>query len=353
MSIDARTRDAIAHALGLATGWDGRLAPGGAGQRWVVQPLTGALLAAEAGPPVRRFVADLFRWTRARWRAVPQWVWGTATTRPWATRALLQTAFVADPPVRGAAERLVLVRDRRLRLFDFRSDRVRCVAREAAGLASIRTELEVRRGTGGPFPPILAHDPDGTWYEERLIRGTTLARTPPWTGSARSELEALQALDEWARPTRRWRDAERYATELSSGVPSSVRSRLVVAAAALQTVALARSHGDCQPGNALRSAADGAITWIDWEYSAVRSEHYDRLTLGLGSRSPRGFERRLRRCSRDIEGGHAALDGLPADPARRRGALAIFLLEDLCWRLLRPGPQDPAVPVLTRAARHL
>lgn len=362
MSIDARVAEAIAATWRDQLGWQGRLrpvdgsgaepAPRESAQIWLEHPVLGVLITLDAAREVRRFLADFFRWTRVAWRVMPQWILGTTMTNRLALSVAGRRAFVADPPVPGGTRRLVIPRARRVRIFDFAAERVRCVALPGApDHGGLPAELAVREGASGPFPPILARGEAGDWYEEPLIRGYTLARTPPWLRASRRELEALQALERWSANGREERRAEDYARSLSVGVDPRVARRLVAAAQTLGVVSLVPSHGDCQPGNAMLDTRTGRVLWIDWECSAVRSEHYDRLTLGLRARSPAGLQRRVARVLRG-ETDHAALSALPPGDVIRRGVVAVWLLEELRWRLERSvgDAPEPAIEILARAS---
>jgi len=105
--------------------------------------------------------------------------------------------------------------------------------------------------------------------------------------------------------------------------------RLAGRAAGLGEVPLAVGHGDLQPGNVLVSRDGREVTIIDWEHSAERWRHYDRLTWAVGGRGGLGLAERL---GAVVEG--AAPAGLPALPAgrgARQQAVALYLLEDLLW----------------------
>ncbi len=351
MSIDERTAECITAAWRDQFGWEGVMHGEGPGQRWLYHPLLGTICAADASSEVRRFLADFFRWTRVRWRALPQFALGTVVTRRPLLALLGRPVFVCTPPVPRASEQLIIPRARRVRLFDFATRRTRCVSLAGAADPGILAELAVRSGGEGPFPSITAQAEDGSWYEEPLVQGYTLARPPPWTRASRVELDALRSLEQWSAGTREERPGEQYARSLTSGLPSDLAARLVRYVSRVGRVSLVRSHGDCQPGNAIIDRGTGGVVWIDWEYSALRSEHYDRLTLGLASRSPRGLERRVVRCAAG-QADHPALVALPTGRVARRGTLALWLLEDLRWRLDRET-SDPAVALLLAAGEAL
>jgi hypothetical protein len=254
-----------------------------------------------------------------------------------------------DPPLPDARHRLILPGNRRIRLFDFQEEVSRVLLKEGFDSSAIAAEVAVRgRGREGPFPPIERVDPDGRWFEERLVHGFVLPRCPPWLDRRSYEGEAFRRLSEWharrmdivsaqshaeALVDRIGERCERLRARFGETMPASARSVIeewTTAATSLGSVEIVESHGDFQPGNVIVESESQNVWLVDWEHTDFRFSPYDRFVYGLRMRSPAGLKMRVQRY---LETGRldATVFG-PEDPELRKSWMAMTLLEDLLWR---------------------
>ncbi len=347
--IDALVRETLQTGWSAQYGRDVRITTNARadGQRWLVHPLLSAFYVPQVSRQTRRWLADSFRYTPIRRRAVPQFVLGTAMASRAGLRAGGHSAFWVTPHVPCADDILVVPGNQRLRLLDFRNTKSRVLLKNGANDHAIRNEVRIRGGDHtGPFPLLTAIDPGFTWYEEPLIEGFTLPRCPPWHSKDRYTKAALQAIARWHEATSSDVRTADYVRELCERVgtratdfrerfstvdpPHDWGQRLAAIADAESVAELALTHGDFQPGNVLIDTAQDRALVIDWEYSAERSRDYDAFVWGLRARAGRGLATRIARYVRSGDLSLAgALEPQWSSSARRRSAIALFLLEEL------------------------
>lgn len=366
-------------AATLAEGWTAQFgrpvrvetvfSPGA--QAWRLQPLLSVLVTGRASSTVRRFAADTFRYTPQSWRKVPQWLLGTALASSPGLRLSARPIMWASPPVRDAENLLVLPGNRRVRVFDFGASRCRVMLKPGYDPLAMRAELRVRCSGDGPFPKVTAWDPEGRWLEEPIIDGFALPRCPPWRNRASLEQEAhhllARHLAATARPVEAAARVAALVTELEESVPrldrqlgtdmatrlTPVLPVLARVASTLGPIRLAEAHGDYQPGNVLVERTTGRVLLSDWEHSAQRFDHYDALVWGLQARRATGLQGRVASFLADgTIRGVAALLPEGKDAAWRRGAFALFLLEDLLW-MAHDGLSGPRAGVSPASAAIL
>jgi len=315
-------------------------------QRWIVQPRLSAYCTKSVTREGRRFIAGRFRFTPVTLRIPLQWTLGTLLgSKP--GLQLAPRAFWVTPDLPGSEHMVVIPGFRRIRTFDFSSQRTRSFLKAGFDKRAILNELRTRSAGTGPFIPITDSDPDGAWFEESIVPGYPLPRCPPSWDRRALERRAFELLLEWL-------DAS--AVETTDGYPHEVHDRLehslqklrlrypghdrlvlpdwpealLQTAATSSTLELAQTHGDFQPGNVHVARAGRRVFLHDWESTGPRERHYDLFTYGLETRYPRGLAGRLMRY---VKEGECRLKQapLPAVPTRerRREAVALFLLEDL------------------------
>jgi hypothetical protein len=311
------------------------------GRQWQMQPLISAYFSADVDARARRYLRDSFRYTPVRSRAIAQWLLGTALASPIGLRLSGRPGFDVTPPLEHADATLVIPGNQRIRVMNFETGRSRVFLKQGFNSATIENEIAVRgAGASGPFPQIEAHADDGHWFEEPLLDAQALPRCPPRFDRAHCAEQAVQLLNQWLESTQRKAASAEYVAALLSRCSedlaqvakrfgsdwtdmSATLALVAELAAKAGDITLAQSHGDFQAGNILVSNADGAVTLIDWEHSAVRSRDYDLFVYDLQSRASVGLAQRLR----------AGLNkGLPHTEVSRE-RLSLFLLEDLSWFL--------------------
>ena len=311
----------------------------------------------DAGRRARAFFRDELRYTPRLARLPAQWVAGTLAATALAVRAG-RTAFYARPAVPHADDVVVLPGNRRVRLFDFATGRCRVAVKAGCEPGALRAELALRQERRGPLVPVLASAADGSWYEEPLVDGFSLPRCPPLLSRRGLAARALAELEAFQAPTAARVDAAAHVEEQLAAVggllPGLVPDEPALRPALDRLAALARapgtletvlSHGDFQPGNVLVERSTLRIFLIDWEYVARRSRAYDPLVWHLEARFPAGLSARIDALLASAPRGLLARLGRGALPA----AIAVFLLEDLRWRL----EQAAALGGMTESLRVL
>ena len=207
-------------------------------------------------------------------------------------------------------------------------------------------EIKLRVQEDGPFAPILAHDESMSWFEEPIVDGWCLARCPMRVNPKSAISRIFEDLDRWTLQGAQEVPSELYLSELVDRVRAALsllRERFahdITPWSAWLDVLLQRgldgpllvgpTHGDCQDGN-LMVQRDGQGTLIDWEHSARRWQHYDRMVFALRSRYQAGLPGRMKAFMR---GGQLAWHPIASrERAFRDVAIARFLLEDSVFQV--------------------
>jgi len=338
------------------------------GQVWRAHNLLSAYCTDELVRAGRRFLADQLRFTPVAWRAPAQWVLGTALASRMGLRVAGVPGFQLSHAIPDSGRYLIIPGNRRIRLFDFQRGVTRTVAKAGFDADSIEREVMVRaHKAAGPFPSIDRVDPDGRWFDERILVGYALPRCPPWRGRQRWERRAKQQLASWLDASAGAASFDDYLSELlkriddrslsldtGSFIPANAVSRLASGArSGLQgrELAVALTHGDFQPGNIFVDTAAGQAVLVDWEFAAQRQRAFDGFVYELKSRFPAGLADRVTAYVRVGPPAGASLL-LPSATARgtRESFAALFLLEELEWHLHAMNSAEyERVPPGTRA----
>jgi hypothetical protein len=320
-------------------------------QAWSLQPLLNAYYVADVRRDVRRYLRDSFRYTLIKQRLVPQFVVGSMLTTAAGLRRFGRPGFGIRPAIPGAQSKLIVPGNQRVRLFDFSTGLVRAFLKSGFDDRTMKTELKVRGpGKAGPFPNVTRHADDASWFEEGILDGYALARCPPWLRRTELEREAFRLLAAWSSREASSRASGELADALAQRLSHQANAieerfhlgvrplllaqsrRLVAVAGTVGTVLIGPSHGDFQAGNVIVARDGKSVLLTDWEHSATRFALYDRIVYGLGTRGRPGMAERMVAFAAGRKTGFP-LEDLPRSPAWRRGALALFLLEDLLWFL--------------------
>jgi hypothetical protein len=364
----ATMRQAWGEMLGSPV--DISIGPHGEGQLWRVHPVLSAFFSEAPSSAVRRHMRDSFRFTSVAWRMVPQLVLGTGLATSTVLRISSRPAFRVRPSIENAGEMLIVPGNRRVRLFDFTSRVSRVHMKCGFDHDAIRAEVAIRGdGRTGPFLPIMRYAADHSWFEEAIFDGYALARCPPWLPREQIASRALSALEAWSgAATVSYLSSEEIINALLGSLSENtaatqhlqLRTDLAALAASLAEsaqrlgeVERVPSHGDFQPGNVLIDRRGTQIAIVDWEFSATRAKHYDRLVFGLASRAPLGLASRM---VRFVQGdGAPSLAALPKRRGWRIARCALFALEELEWRLSSciNAPFRAAPPGLVQALSEL
>jgi hypothetical protein len=320
------------------------------GQHWALHPLLSAYCTHDANAQVRDFLRKSFRFTPVLWRLLPQWLLGTAMTTSAGMNLGARSGFHVRPAIDQASAMAVIPGNQRIRVFDFSRDRVRTLLKAGFDDDALRAEIEVRTQREGPFPAIVAHAGDCSWFEEPIMEGYDLVRCPPWFPKKTLFRRALDLLEAWSLRETREVDASTYVEDLICQLEEATdgvcerfefdrRRQLLETVEVLgdlasraDTFVLSNTHGDWQPGNIRVDLQADQIWILDWEHAGMRSRYYDRLVYGLQTRSGLGLAGRL------MEFVSAANDQwlfapMYSEPSWRCIRLCLFLLEDLLWFL--------------------
>lgn len=339
----------------LAIGWSEQygkpvevLPPEATGGRlWCMQPLLSACYRPSLNRNVRHFLRDSFRFTPITWRIPAQWVLGTLISTSFGLRSTGLPAFRVSTDLPNEDSLLVVPGNQRIRVFDFERRVCRVFLKEGFSTHTIRREIEVRgEGDKGPFPKLTAWDLKANWFEEPIVPGVSLPRCPAWYDKSHFEHMALDLLDNWLD-----RSVLRLPVEIRLGELSDQLTRhvelvahrydgfdplpvlrwlktLVRVASALESIEVAETHGDFQPGNILVDTSSDSVVLIDWEHCRRRWRYYDHFVYGLRTRSSVGLATRLV----EFRDGVTVLPFIPRQHVSL-GVLGLFILEDLNWFL--------------------
>ncbi len=343
----------------LSTGWseqygtriEVRLSQPDQGVHWLMQPWLSACYVPNVSAPVRRFLRDSIRYTPVRWRLPIQWLLGTLISTPMGLQLTASPAFSVTTSLPYQRDLLVVPGNQRIRIFDFNSGKCRIILKQGFDAQTMLCEIRVRgQGVEGPFPKISEFDRGGRWFEEPIIDGFALPRCPPSLPRKLFEQEAFEALARWLDRSVCITAIEEHLDQLDQRIGKSLQKLkdrfrdfdtrriltwkviLTEKAFPLGRVPIAEAHGDFQPGNIMVDRRNRHVSIIDWEHSMPRFCYYDFFVYTLGARFPVGLTKRLLAF---VNGAlpSIAFRGLDRDSAWRRAALALFLLEDIEWRL--------------------
>lgn len=319
------------------------------GSTWLMQPLLSACFVPHLATRARHFLRDNFRYSPVTWRAPLQWLLGTFLASPFGLRLGAKPAFKLSAAIPDEAHLLVVPGNQRIRFFNFSTGTCMVFLKHGFSTQTMLREIQVRgSGVTGPFPSLTAYSADGMWFEEPIIDGFALPRIRPGLDRVGFEREAVRLLGDWLASSTTECPGKEYVERLIGEVREHLQSNtwvhefgfrtlsawidvLGVISSRMETVPVAMTHGDFQPGNILVESATHRVYLIDWEHSARRFRYFDQLVYGLGVRSARGLGARLREFIAGVST-HPVLDGVPEERAWRQSAAALLLLEELAWR---------------------
>lgn len=320
-------------------------------KQWNYQSLLGGYFTNWPDKKVRHFLRDGFRATPIRKRIVPQWILGTQLSTRLGLRATSTPAFGVVNGPQNSNSTMILPGNQRVRIFDFSTGIVRVVLKEGYPTQAMTTENSVRSSINQTFIlPIQAHCPNHKWFEEEIFNGFALPRVPPCYPAQHLTNSAMRLLSEWSAPQMQNIDTTDFVGDLRSqcngllgevrakfpdspltGVESSI-DKLSIEAERLPETLIGPSHGDFQPGNILVGKRNHQIKIIDWEHFGQRSSNYDRLILGLSTRSPSGLDSRWAKFISATDDSET-IASLPKMSSWRRSTAALVALQDLIWYL--------------------
>lgn len=324
---------------------------------WFTHRVLGGFFTQPPNVRVRHFLRDGFRGTPNRRRAVPQWILGTQLSTRHGLRLTSIAAFgIVNPPT-NSSSLLILPGNQRIRIFNFANGVVRTILKTGFASRTMQKEIDVRQRNAkvGFMLPIDSSvfsvaENKASWFEEQIFSGYALPRCPPWLPRQLHADIAMRELYEWSMQSAETADCSAYtatlvkqcqaaACEVSDKFGddhtrnlSKVLISLASSAEQFPDLLLGDSHGDFQPGNIMVSRDGKTLKIIDWEHSATRSTIYDRLVLGLHTRSAAGLATRWSHflaATNDTP----PLRGLPISRDWRRSAASLVALEDLLWYL--------------------
>ena len=321
------------------------------GQLWLMQPLLSACYTPGVKLKPRIFLRETFQFTRVLWRVPAQWLLSIIMTRFLVQRIFSKTAFIVTSVIPNQDELLIYPGNQRILVFDFSRNICRVFLKHGFEPRTMLREISVRgKGNNGPYPRINAWCEAGRWFEEDILDGFALTRCPPWFNRLALVKQAKNVLEEWlqiSRQTVRVEERISFLTEairknlalISLKFPefdcNEIEQWIAVLgneADRLGEVNIAETHGDFQDGNIFVDRHGKNVLLIDWEHSECRYDIYDYLVYSLKTRAPSGLSNRLINFlnGKDI---HTVVAKCSTIIIERRGAIALFLLEDIRWYL--------------------
>jgi hypothetical protein len=345
-----------------------------ADQIWLVNAYLNAIFLQRADAaifdPIRREYARSPVW----WRRPAQQAYTSLSLWPPTAPALAQARLAVTPAVPRARDLLIIPGNHKVRLLDRREGITHCLLKAGYGDTFMQRELAGRRLAtrfGLPVPALQEVAGDGRWFREAYISGTPINRLADPLMARQAVERAQSALSALHAATAATATVTDYTQGLCEQIESLLAGNQLLNASTLERVraasrqlaeqaaagqdarneelATAFGHGDFQPANVLRS--EQGVWLIDWECAGRRQLAYDSLVYSLAARSPARLAQRLQQFVRaGWLTGAPAIEMAPerqlpwmADEAGRRRHAAMFLLEELVWRL-----EENAEPAFTR-----
>lgn len=315
----------------------------GRGQVWFLQSLFGAYHAPKPSRAVRHWLRDSFRFTSVVWRLPAQYSVGTLAALKPVLHITGRKNIWISPGIADPDSTIILPGNKRVRLLCFATRRTRTFAKSGFDSSGMQREREAREMGPGPYPQITRCAEDGSWIEEEFVDGVSLARTPPWFGRRRAVSDLLARLRYWggegdeesapiraaALATKAGDLAMQVEGRLALKVPKLLIEQLQRQAEPMRSVMVTMTHGDLQPGNVIRSPR--GLVVVDWEHIGRRMSQYDVLVWAFRSRWGANWSDRT---GSFVNGSQEfPFDPMPSSASWRRGALAMFCLEELVWHL--------------------
>jgi hypothetical protein len=344
-------------------------------QHWLVNVYLNAIFTPDVDPivldPIRREFSRSLVW----WKRPLQQAYVTLALSQGTAGWLAQAMLAITPEVPGAAYKLIVAGNHKVRLLDRRADRAYGILKEGFNDRFLRRELAGRQAAVAcqvPVPDLLEVARGVWWFSERYVSGTPINRLANDSEAGRAAQVVATALQRLLVATQQPVALEQYLEGLRAQVRREVAGSRILGAVERQVIlqqaealvqaaielagvgskpiVTALTHGDFQPANILLNA-DG-VWLIDWEYSARRQIGYDALVYALAARFPSGLSARLADFTEkgwplSVAPTVSSWPNLPMqDRSSRELFVLLFLLEELVLHLeenaqpllLRPGP---------------
>ncbi len=331
-------------------------------QRWICNATLNVIFLpgtnGEQFQPIRRE----FSYSLVRWRQPLQSAYVTLALHPWVAYFFRCGTLEVTPPIADGHDWIIVPGNHKLRLLNRRASRCVSVAKVGFPREAFQREIEIgslNAELGIPTAPLIESDLEAGWYCESFVNGTPLNRLQHSAIRQSMIEDALGHVRKLARQTTTLESIKNYSVQLivqirdmmSQGrlverfglasVPAIVDRLQQMTAWADWNVPISQTHGDFQPANIL---VDGDQLWIiDWELTGRRQAAYDLLVFQLAARFPIGLADRIRTadlCRSLSDWLDRPTDGSYQwqDAAKRSVYVALFLLEELQWRLQQLVP---------------
>jgi hypothetical protein len=206
-------------------------------------------------------------------------------------------------------ETMIMSFNRRLRIFDFAKQSVVSIIKYKYPDKYFLNELNFRLKYKYEFVhPIESIGK--TWYSEKILRGTSLARVSDTIAYDEYCRKALEDISHINTMTLNYIDCKTYVEKLSQDITTILGKsefkenaetrRLLIKCieTAVEkafvlnfSVPVALTHGDFQAGNLWIDSDTGKVIILDWETNGLRSIWYDSATLLLGTRRKGGMRK--------------------------------------------------------------
>lgn len=228
-----------------------------------------------SGSALRRFLASVY-------------------TRVMLNSGGLLASRVISLPTDADEKTLIYPCNKKYRIFDFSANTVSVLAKDGFPAVGLAREIKFRTQASADFiPGLLHHDENG--YVERIIDGYPVARAGErtrelcerayaiWNAYVEPQITACPGLQYAKKLEQVLNDLTQQAQAMGKAMDLASLHRvcagLLHTVAGGETIPVALSHGDLQPGNIWVENGTDRLYIIDWESVGRRSVWYDQATL--------------------------------------------------------------------------
>lgn len=281
-------------------------------QLWIGNIYTNAIFTPDCDRMVYEPLYREFSRSITVWKTLFQKMYVFLAFSKFSSMYMSHNGFVIQPAINDCQSKIIIPGNHKIRILDFLEKKCYSVMKKGYSKERFVEELKNRKlceTFGVPIPTVTDSCIDRQIMCEEIIVGTPLNRLPVKTQRGYLQ-KALFTIGEMTRNTSKSIDCATYLkeieckvdeliskcanvnVELVNGVKKNAESLLRVAhSLKTENITIALSHGDFQPANIL--CENNAVWLIDWEYSGMRQDCFDRLVYNLKSRAPANLADRV------------------------------------------------------------
>jgi hypothetical protein len=321
-------------------------------QVWICNPYLNVIFIPGVDTDILEPVLREFSYSTIKWRRPLQRFYCTLATGNYTAHWLSKIRVRISPPLPRGNELLIVGGNHRIRILDRNSGLSYVLNKQGFNPKEIENEIAFRsRYPGLPTPELIHTAEDGSWFSERYIAATPINRLLDDRHAKQILDKAVPAIQQLSEATSQEIALSAYSQTLHKEIIEKINSNHLMSPVEKEQLATrcaeimswleriddsgsvnittSQTHGDFQPANIL--ADDDKVWLIDWEYTKRRQSVYDGLVFALGSRYSKGLSERI---GEELEKPYSdILINWPTlgwgDSARRKIAVALFLLEEL------------------------